>query len=138
MMTSTSLRPPARVASSLSPLIAKDSVLMFSGVLLPLGRTQCLRAARRLLHDSDDGAGSSASARKSKRHNSELTKSRQSPEVEETQAVEEAQEAPLPGPFCSLSSDLVVFHFCRNSASVESGSVKFRPAELACNRSFHS
>ncbi|KAG3061278.1 hypothetical protein PI125_g24740 [Phytophthora idaei] len=42
------------------------------GVLLPLGRTQCLRAARRLLHDSDNGAGSSASAPKFKRHNSEL------------------------------------------------------------------
>ncbi|KAG3234991.1 hypothetical protein PI124_g19974 [Phytophthora idaei] len=38
------------------------------GVLPPLGKTRCLRVARRSLYDSDDGAGSSASAAKSRRH----------------------------------------------------------------------
>ncbi|KAG3178523.1 hypothetical protein PC128_g16388 [Phytophthora cactorum] len=68
MMTSTSLQPPTRMARSLNPLITKDLVLKFSGVLPPLGKPRCLRYDRRSLYDSADDAGSSASAVKSKRH----------------------------------------------------------------------
>ncbi|KAG6946080.1 hypothetical protein JG688_00016218 [Phytophthora aleatoria] len=67
-MTSTLLQPPTRLARSLHPLTAKDPILKFSGVLPPLGKTRCLRVARRSLYDSDDGARSSASAAKSRRH----------------------------------------------------------------------
>ncbi|KAG6952509.1 hypothetical protein JG688_00013251 [Phytophthora aleatoria] len=63
-------QPLTRPARSLNPLIAKYFVLKFSGVLPPLGKTRCLRSTRRSLYDSDDGAGSSASAKKSKRHKS--------------------------------------------------------------------
>ncbi|KAG6951098.1 hypothetical protein JG687_00013820 [Phytophthora cactorum] len=34
----------------------------------PLGKTRCIQTTWRSLYDSDDGAGSSASATKSKRH----------------------------------------------------------------------
>ncbi|KAG6953517.1 hypothetical protein JG688_00012789 [Phytophthora aleatoria] len=67
-MTSTSLQPPTRMARSLNPLITKDLVLKFSGVLPPLGKPRCLRSDRRSLYDSADDAGSSASAVKPKRH----------------------------------------------------------------------
>ncbi|KAG6947862.1 hypothetical protein JG687_00015831, partial [Phytophthora cactorum] len=59
-------------------------------VPVPRGKSQCIRAPRRSLYDSVDGAESTAPARKYKRHTPSSGKSEESPEVEETQEVEEA------------------------------------------------